>query len=227
MDPPGGVCGDLDVMRGLAIRLGQPAERFPAGAEAVFDELRRASRGGPADYSGVSYRRLRSGAALYWPVPDESHAGTPRLFLDGFAHPDGRARFVAVDHDGPAEPPDGEFPLRAITGRVLAHYQTGAQTRLVPELVAAEPECFVEVHPDTAAQRGLADGDLATVRTRRGQVRARVRRTGSIRRDTVFLPIHFPAEQRANLLTNPALDPTSRMPEFKVCAAQLVAAPSK
>jgi assimilatory nitrate reductase catalytic subunit len=223
-DPPEGVRSDLEVLRDLALRLGQSPKRFPAGAEAVFDELRRASAGGPADYSGVSYRRLRAGAALHWPVPHESHQGTPRLFLDRFAHPDGRARFVAVDHQGPDEPPDGEFPLRAVTGRVLAHYQTGPQTRLVPELTAAEPECFVEVHPDTAAQRGLEDGDLARVRSRRGEVLAAVRRTGSIRPDTVFLPFHFPAEQRANLLTNPALDPTSRMPEFKVCAVQLVAA---
>jgi assimilatory nitrate reductase catalytic subunit len=224
MDPPEGVRSDLEVLRGLATRLGQPPERFPDGAEAVFDELRRASAGGPADYAGISYQRLRMGTALFWPVPDEEHPGTPRLFLDRFAHQDGRARFVAVDHDGPAEPPDEAFPLRAITGRVLAHYQTGAQTRLVPELVGAEPECFVEVHPDTAAQRGLADGDRARVRSRRGEVLATVRSTGAIRPDTVFLPIHFPDGQRANLLTNPALDPTSRMPEFKVCAVQLVAA---
>jgi assimilatory nitrate reductase catalytic subunit len=221
--PPATVRSDLDVLQGLAIRLGQPAERFPVDAEEVFDELRRASAGGIADYSGVTYNRLRDGEALYWPVPSTDHPGTPRAFLDRFAHPDGRARFVAVDHSGPDEPPDAEFPLQATTGRVLQHYQSGAQTRLVPELVAAVPEVYVEVHPDTAARAGLADGDLADVVSRRGTVRARVRCVATIRVDLVFLPFHFPGTGRANLLTNPALDPTSRMPEFKVCAARLEA----
>jgi assimilatory nitrate reductase catalytic subunit len=219
--PPANVRTDLEVMHGLASRLGQPAERFPVDAQEVFDELRRASAGGIADYSGITYDRLRNGEALHWPVPSTEHPGTPRTFLDRFAHPDGRARFVPVDHSGPAEPPDEEFPLQATTGRVLQHYQSGAQTRLVPELLAAAPEMFVEVHPDTAARAGLEHGDLADVVSRRGRVRARVRCVPTIRIDLVFLPFHFPGEGRANLLTNPELDPTSRMPEFKVCAVRL------
>jgi assimilatory nitrate reductase catalytic subunit len=224
LSAPDGVRTDLEVLHGLAVRLGQPAERFPTEAEAVFDELRRASAGGPADYSGVSYPRLRAGEALHWPVPGEDHPGTPRLFLDRFAHPDGLARFVAVDHSGPAEPPDAEFPLQATTGRVLQHYQSGAQTRLVDELAAVVPEAFVEVHPDTAERAGLTDGDLAAVTSRRGAVRARVRCVPTLRPDLVFLPFHFPDAQRANLITIPALDPTSRMPEFKVCAVRLAKA---
>ena len=222
--PPVTVRTDLEVVRGLAVRLGQPADRFPVDAEEVFAELGRASTGGVADYSGVTYARLRAGEALYWPVPSADHPGTPRAFLDGFAHPDGRARFVPVDHSGPAEPADDAFPLQATTGRVLQHYQSGAQTRQVPELMAAVPEVYVEVHPDTAARAGLADGDLADVVSRRGTVRARVRCVATIRVDLVFLPFHFPGAGRANLLTNPALDPTSRMPEFKVCAVRLEAA---
>jgi assimilatory nitrate reductase catalytic subunit len=221
LSAPDGVRSDLEVINGLATRLGQPENRFPADAERVFAELRRASQGGPADYAGITYQRLRDGEALYWPVPDERHPGTPRLFLDRFAHPDGRARFVAVDHSGSAERPDGDHPLLATTGRVLAHYQSGAQTRLVPELLAAEPEAFVEVHPDTAARCGLSHGDLARIISRRGEMRARVRCLGSMRPDVVFVPFHFPGRHRANLLTNPALDPTSRMPEFKVCAVRM------
>jgi assimilatory nitrate reductase catalytic subunit len=224
VQPPAGVRTDLEVLHGLAVRLGQPAERFPVAAEEVFTELGRASAGGIADYSGVTHERLRDGEALYWPVPSADHPGTPRAFLDRFTHPDGRARFVAVDHSGPAEPPDDEFPLQATTGRVLQHYQSGAQTRLVPELMAAVPEAYVEVHPDTAARAGLDHGDLADVVSRRGTVRARVRCVATIRVDLVFLPFHFPGAGRANLLTNPALDPTSRMPEFKVCAVRLEAA---
>ncbi len=221
IDPPAGARTDLFVISELAKRLGQPAERFPSDAETVFTELRQASKGGVADYSGVTYERLRSGEALYWPVTAETHPGTPRMFLDSFGHPDGRARFVPVEHVGPAEVPDAEFPLQATTGRVLQQYQSGAQTRLIKELNDVVGETFVEVHPDTAARFGLADGEVALVRSRRGETVARVRCVSSLRPDLVFLPFHFPGEGRANLLTNPALDPTSRMPEFKVCAVSL------
>ncbi|GAB3721432.1 molybdopterin oxidoreductase family protein [Amycolatopsis oliviviridis] len=224
IDPPSGAKTDLCVLSELARRFGQPDGRFPADAETVFTELRRASKGGVADYSGITYDRLRDGEALYWPVPAESHPGTPRIFLDRFAHADGRARFIPVDHVGPDEPPDAEFPLQATTGRVLQHYQSGAQTRLVKELNDVVAEAFVEVHPDTATRAGLAEGDLAVVRSRRGETLARVRCVSSLRPDLVFLPFHFPGEGRANLLTNPALDPTSRMPEFKVCAVALAPA---
>jgi assimilatory nitrate reductase catalytic subunit len=221
VEAPDGVRTDLDVIAGLASRLGQPAERFPVDAETVFTELRAASRGGIADYSGITYDRLRTGEPLYWPVPDVEHPGTPRMFLDRFAHPDGLARFAAVDHTGPAEPADAEYPLVATTGRVLQHYQSGAQTRLVDELNNVVPEAFVEVHPDTAEHAGLVDGDWAVVASRRGETSARVRCVASMRADVVFLPFHFPGAQRANLLTNPALDPISKMPEFKVCAVRL------
>jgi len=221
IDPPDGVRTDLDVLSGLADRLSQPAHRFPADAETVFTELREASRGGLADYSGITYQRLAAGERLHWPVPDTGHPGTPRLFTERFAHPDGRARFVPVDHTGPAEPTDAGFPLHATTGRVLTQYQSGAQTRLVSELNDVAPEVFVEVHPDTAARAGLADGDLAKVSSRRGETTARVRCVATLRPDVVFLPFHFPGAGRANLLTNPALDPTSRMPEFKTCAVRI------
>jgi assimilatory nitrate reductase catalytic subunit len=217
LPPPPGVRTDLEVLQALAERLGVD-KGFPADPEEVFEELGRASAGGIADYSGISYSRLRAGEALYWPVPDSEHPGTPRMFLDSFGFPDGRARFVAVKHTGPAEPVDDEFPLRATTGRVLAHYQSGAQTRLIPELLQAVPESFVEVHPDTAERAGVADGELAEVSSKRGAVRARVKCVSSMRPDVVFLPFHFPG---VNRLTNPALDPTSRMPEFKVCAVRL------
>jgi assimilatory nitrate reductase catalytic subunit len=221
LEPPVGVRSDLDLLAGLAQRLGQPENRFPVDAETAFEELRVASKGGVADYSGVSYDRLRAGEALHWPVPENDHPGTPRMFLDAFAHPDGRARFVPVEHTGPAELPDEEYPLQATTGRVLQHYQSGAQTRLIDELNDVVPEAFVEVHPDTAKRAGLEEGDRAVVRSRRGETVAKVRFTQSLKPDLVFLPFHFAGEQRANLFTNPALDPVSRMPEFKVCAVSL------
>jgi assimilatory nitrate reductase catalytic subunit len=223
VDPPAGVRSDLDVLADLAVRLGQPAERFGVDPRAVYDELRAASAGGLADYSGISWDRLDAGEALYWPCPGPGHPGTPRLFTERFAHPDGRARFISAGHDetGPAERSDAEYPLRATTGRVLSHYQSGAQTRRSPELLAAEREAFVEVHPETAAAVGLADGTRARVVARRGSALATVRTDDSMRTDTVFLPFHFPGDERANLITNPALDPVSRMPEFKACAVRL------
>ncbi|MET9442763.1 molybdopterin oxidoreductase family protein [Streptomyces sp. NPDC006610] len=222
--PPPGVRSDLEVLGALAVRLGQPAHRFPTRPREVFEELRRATAGGIADYSGISYDRLDAGEALHWPCPEEGHPGTPRAFLDRFAHPDGRARFTAVEHRPPASEPGGDFPLYATTGRVLAHYQSGAQTRRVAELAGAAPEAVVEMHPDTARRFGLADGDLAEVSSVSGTARARVRVTGAVRADTVFVPFHFPGAGRANLFTSDALDPRSRMPEFKVSAVRVAPA---
>ncbi|MYW17247.1 molybdopterin-dependent oxidoreductase, partial [Streptomyces sp. SID2955] len=221
LSPPPLVRSDLDVLHDIAVRLGEPAERYPTEPREVFEELRAASRGGRADYSGITYGRLDAGEALHWPCPDTAHPGTPRLFLDRFAHPDGRARFADVEHDGPAEDTSARYPVHATTGRILAHYQSGAQTRRVTELSATAPEPFVEVHPDTAARFGLADQELARVTSPRGGMTARVRLDPTIRPDTVFVPFHFAGDGRANLFTHPALDPRSGMPEFKVSAVRL------
>ncbi|MER7798974.1 molybdopterin oxidoreductase family protein [Streptomyces parvulus] len=223
--PPDGVRGDLEVLHGLADRLGVE-KGFPTEPEEVFEELRRASAGGPADYSGIDYRRLGEGNGVFWPCPAPGadgppHPGTPRLFLDRFATGDGRARFAAVAHRPSAEEPDEAYPVLLTTGRVLAQYQSGAQTRRVAELNAAAPGPFVELHPRLAARLGAAEGDPLAVVSRRGRAVAPARITTGIRPDTVFMPFHWPGEGRANTLTNPALDPTSRMPEFKVCAVRV------
>ncbi|MFH9415121.1 molybdopterin oxidoreductase family protein [Streptomyces rochei] len=229
--PPDGVRSDLEVLHELAGRLGVE-KGFPTRPEEVFDELRRASAGGPADYSGIDYRRLAEENGVFWPCPaptDEAteaanrHPGTPRLFLDRFATDDGRARFVPVTHRPSAEEPDDEYPVLLTTGRVVAQYQSGAQTRRVEELNAAAPGPFVELHPRLAARLGAAEGDPVAVVSRRGRAVAPARITPGIRPDTVFMPFHWPGEGRANTLTNPALDPTSRMPEFKVCAVRVEA----
>ncbi|MFC7264320.1 molybdopterin oxidoreductase family protein [Streptomyces lutosisoli] len=271
--PPEGVRSDLDVLHELAARLGVE-KGFPTDPEEVFDELRRASAGGAADYSGITYRRLAEENGVFWPcpAPDDTgsadstdstagtdstvgfgdcedasldvlpddpaedgtpadfpgdtldggvHPGTPRLFLDRFATEDGLARFVPVSHRAAAEEPDDEYPVLLTTGRVVAQYQSGAQTRRVDELNAAAPGPFVEMHPRLAERLGAADGDAVTVVSRRGRAVAPARITTSIRPDTVFMPFHWPGEGRANTLTNPALDPTSRMPEFKTCAVRV------
>jgi assimilatory nitrate reductase catalytic subunit len=229
LPPPEGVRTDLAVLHELAARLGF-GTGFPAGAEEVFEELRLASAGGDADYSGISHARLRAGDGLFWPCPATDggppHPGTPRLFLDRFATPDGRARFAGVSHRPAAEEPDAEYPLHLTTGRVLAQYQSGAQTRRTPALREAAPGPFVELHPRLARRLGVAEGDLLAVTSRRGRALAPARVTTAIRPDTVFMPFHWPGPGRANTLTNPALDPVSRMPEFKVCAVRVEKAPA-
>ncbi|MDH6627595.1 assimilatory nitrate reductase catalytic subunit [Streptomyces sp. LBL] len=238
---PEGVRGDLEVLHDLADRLGVE-KGFPTDPEEVFEELRRASAGGLADYSGITYRRLAEENGVFWPCPAAEasedaagtetaeatpldlpgvHPGTPRLFLDRFATDDGRARFVAAAHRPIAEEPDEEYPVLLTTGRVVAQYQSGAQTRRVDELNAAAPGPFVELHPRLAERLGAAEGDPVAVVSRRGRAVAPARITTAIRPDTVFMPFHWPGEGRANTLTNPALDPTSRMPEFKACAVRL------
>ncbi len=218
--PPPGVRSDLQTIAALAERLGF-GRFFPSEPRTVFEELRRASAGGVADYSGISYERIDEEQGVFWPCPGETHPGTPRLFLDRFAAEDGLARFHPVQHRSAAEEPDQEFPLYLTTGRVMSQYQSGAQTRRVKKLRELTPESFAEIHPSMAASYGIKEGDLVRLTTRRGTAVAKARLTTSIRMDTLFVPFHFGGEERANLLTNPALDPTSRMPEFKVCAVRI------
>ena len=218
--PPPGVRSDLEILTDLAVRLGA-AGSWPTEPEMVFEELRAASSGGPADYSGIDYQSIRDNDGMFWPCPAPGHPGTPRMFTHRFATEDGRARFIAVEHRDAAEPTDADHPLLLTTGRLLAQYQSGAQTRRIEALNRAAPEPFVELHPALAAEHGIAEGDIVEVRTRRGRLEAPARVTENIRRDTLFIPFHFPGVGSANRLTNPALDPISKMPEFKVCAAAL------
>ena len=224
---PDGVRDELAVLADLADRVAGPGgHRMPRTAAAAFEQLRAASAGGPADYGGITWARLDAGEVLHWPCPaapdgGPDHPGTPRPFLHAFATPDGRARFVAVDHTPPADDLRPDAPLYLTTGRVMEHYQSGAQTRRVPELARAVPEPLLELHPDVAARIGVDDGDPVTVTSTRGRVTARARVTDTARPDTVFLPFHWPGAGRANSVTNDAVDPVSRMPEFKACAVRV------
>jgi len=218
--PPEGVWTDLRILSALAGRLGC-GTGFPPDARSAFQELRRASAGGAADYAGITYERIAEEGGVFWPCPSEDHEGTPRMFLERFGTPDGRARCHAVEHRPAAEEPDGEYPFLLTTGRVMPQYQSGTQTRRVAALLGSIPEPLLEIHPATASLYRIGEGDAVRVMTRRGEARMRARLTRGIRQDTLFAPFHWGGAGRANLLTNPALDPTSRMPEFKVCAARV------
>ncbi|MDF2573894.1 MAG: nitrite reductase [Agromyces sp.] len=211
--PPPGVRDELWVLAELARRL-ECTATFDTDPAAVFEELRLASEGGIADYSGIDYALLDRGEAAYWPYPRGS-AGTPRLFADRFAHPDGRARLVPVSVRESARRPPADGELTLLTGRLLEHYQSGTQTRRVPELNEARPQAIASMHPSTAERLGIEDGDRIELANDRGTVFCRARLTTDIRPDAVFLPFHYGEEQAANLLTSDAVDPVSSMPEFK------------
>jgi assimilatory nitrate reductase catalytic subunit len=215
--PPAGARSELWIMARLAERLDAPST-YSEDPETVFEELRLASAGGLADYSGIDYAMLDRGEAAYWPYPAGS-TGTPRLFRDRFAHPDGKAVMSPVvprRRRTPAASPDpAAKTMTLITGRLLEHYQSGAQTRRVTELLASQPEAMVQVHPAAAEAMGITAGSLVSVANERGEVVCKAELSTDIRPDTVFLPFHFPGLGSANRLTEAATDPTSGMPEFK------------
>jgi NAD(P)H-dependent nitrite reductase large subunit len=218
--PPDGVRTDLQAIVALAGGLGRGAWFRSGEPREVFEELRRASAGGPADYAGITYERILAEGSLHWPCPDIAHPGTPRLFADGFPLPGGRARFHPIPSQPPAEPVDEDYPLHLTTGRILTQYQSGTQTRRVAELIDLTGEPVAEISPSTARRLRVEEDGKVALSTRRGTGRFSVKVTDAIRDDTIFVPFHWGGEQSINRLTNPALDPISRMPEFKVCAVR-------
>lgn len=222
VQPPPGVRTELEVWAELANRLGSGV-RIETEASAVFDELARASAGGVADYSGIDHARLDAGEVLHWPCPataagQAAHPGTPRPFADGFPTPDGRARLLPVTWRPASDDRRPGAPVRLLTGRVLAHYQSGAQTRRVPELEEAAGAPFVEIHPTHAAEIGVAAGDLVRLAGAHGEAVAQARVSDRVRPGEVFMAFHWSGEGQANRLVGDAVDPISSMPELKLAA---------
>ncbi len=222
VDPPAHARPDSEILCDLARRLGK-GQYFPfQSTREIFDELREASRGGIADYYGITYERIDREYGVCWPCPTEDHPGTPRLVENGVSlFPDGKCRFEVTVPRESGDPTDASFPIYLTTGRVVSQYLSGPQTRRIGGLVAICPAPQVEIHPQRAAAHGIADGDWVVIATRRDEITLRALVVRTIRPDTVFIPYHWPNGQSANKLTHRTLDPRSKIPEYKVSACRI------
>ncbi len=232
VDPPGDARQDWRIIQDIAAALGRPRGFTFREPREIFDELRRASQGGVADYSGITYEKIERQFGVCWPCPSDDHPGTPRLFEPGswnpiargtgaFYFPDGKARFNVAEYGPPAEDVDDEFPVILTTGRVVSQFLSGTQTRRIGPLVEQYPEPRIEIHPRLAKQYAIADGQWMTVESRRGKVTLRAQLVRTIRPDTVFVPYHWAGPKSINQLTISAQDPISKIPEYKVCAVRI------
>jgi len=241
VDCPGDAREDWRIIQDIATALGRPHGFTFEHPRAIFEELRIASKGGVADYSGVTYEKITQHLGVFWPcysedprtgAPIDDHLGTPRLFEPGsynpvargsgpFYFPDGRARFNVADYRPPVDDANEEFPIYLTTGRVVSQFLSGTQTRRIGPLVKQYPEPRIEMHPRLATKLGLADGDWATAETRRGTITLRAQVVTTIRPDTIFIPYHWPGRKSPNQLTVAAQDPISKIPQYKVCGCRV------
>ncbi|TET58115.1 MAG: formate dehydrogenase subunit alpha, partial [Dehalococcoidia bacterium] len=196
----------------VAQRLGAKGFDFNDPSD-IMEEIRSLT----PSYGGISYQRLENGG-LQWPCPTDDHPGTPILHTNAFVR--GKGRFIPLKYTPPAEMPDEDYPLILTTGRSLYHFHTGTMTRKVIGLNVIEPKGVVEISPEDASQLGIAQGDKAKISSRRGEVIAKAKVTEASPSGVVFMTFHF-AESAANILTNPKLDPVSKIPELKVAAVRV------
>ena len=219
IDPPGQARPDLWIIQDLARRMGldwnYPGE--DSGVAAVFEEMRQAMH---AAISGISWERLQRESSVTYPCLSESDPGAPTVFIDRFPTPDGRVQLVPADIIPANERPDADYPFVLITGRQLEHWHTGSMTRRASVLDAIEPMATASLCGDDLQSLGLAAGDVITVQSRRGEVAIHVRRDDGTPRGAIFIPFAY-YEAAANLMTNAALDPFGKIPEFKYCAVAI------
>ena len=211
VEPPGKAKQDWQIIQELSSRFGYPMDY--ASPRAIMEEIAKLT----PSYGGITYDRLQ-GDGLQWPCPNAEHPGTKFLHQGRFTR--GKGLFSAIEYKPAAETADEEYPFQLTTGRVHVHYHTGTMTRNSPSLEREISECFLEMHPEDAAEMKVTEGDWVVIGSRRGSVSSRVKLTDATGRKTVFMPFHF-LESRANILTNPAFDPIAKIPEFKVCAVRI------
>jgi formate dehydrogenase alpha subunit len=202
-----------DIALRIESRLGRPTAKWNySNPEEILREMASVNK----DYAGITYERIDK-VGLIYPVPDLTHPGTPTLFKESF--PRGRGKFHALDYVPVREEADDEYPFILTTGRLLEHWHGGTMTRN-SALNEAYPEARVEIHPADAEIHGIRNGDPVKVQSRRGEIILRATVTEKTTVGVVFIPWHF-SEAAANLLTNDALDPQAKIPEFKACAVQV------
>ena len=221
IDPPGQARPDLWIIQDIARRMGlawdYPGEH--SGVAAVYEEMRQAMH---AAISGISWERLQRESSVTYPCLSADDPGSPTVFIERFATEDGRVHLVPADIIPANERPDADFPFVLITGRQLEHWHTGSMTRRAMVLDAIEPMATASMCGDDLQQMGLQPGDVITVRSRRGQVAIHLRRDDGTPRGAIFIPFAY-YEAAANLMTNAALDPVGKIPEFKYCAVAVSA----
>ncbi|MFP4049422.1 MAG: molybdopterin oxidoreductase family protein, partial [Desulfovermiculus sp.] len=211
LEPLGLSRPDSDIVIRLADRFGAHWEY--ASSSEIMDEVASVT----PQYGGIEYCRIED-EGLHWPCVGPEDPGTPILHCDEFAC--GLGQFQPVEASSSAEMPDEEYPLRLTTGRTLYQYHTGTMTRKTKGLNALARECLVEIAPEDAVAHDLQNGDTVRVHSRRGFIQARIQISRAAGAGTLFIPFHY-AEAAANVLTNPATDPVSGVPEFKSCAVRL------
>jgi len=209
--PVGDSRPDWQVICELSTRFGLPMNY--ESPEAIFEEITQVT----PSYAGLSYERIEGGG-ISWPCPSKDHPGTPILHKDRFTR--GKGLFHAIEYRPPEELIDEEYPLQLTTGRFFPHYHTGTMTRNSPTLHGEMPEGYAEIHPEDAAKIGIKTGDYARILSRRGEVMSRMVLTDSVDQGSIFMSFHF-MESNANFLTNTALDPICKIPEYKVCAVRV------
>ncbi len=219
LSPPGEARQDLWIIDAIARRMGLDWDyRHP---RQVFEEMRE----GMASIRGISWERLEREGAVTYPCASEDDPGQPIVFQERFPTDDGRAHLVPAMPTQAAEMPDAEFPTVLITGRQLEHWHTGAMTRRAVALDAIEPQATASMNSGELARLGVQAGEPVTVRSRRGSIVLCARTDDGVPDGAVFVPFAF-AEAAANRLTNPALDPVGKIPEFKFCAVRVERAPA-
>jgi formate dehydrogenase major subunit len=217
IQPPGEARQDLWIIQQIAKRMGLGwTEQTP---EQVFAEIRKAV----PSMAGITWSRLEKEHSLTYPLRAEGAPGEPVIFQETFPTDDSLGRFVPTEYRPASELPDADYPFVFLTGRQLEHWHTGSMTRRATVLNALEPEPTVSMHPGDLADQGIASGDYITVESRRGQITARARADSGMQRQTVFMAFCY-HEAAANLLTNAALDPIGKIPEFKFCAVRVAPA---
>src|SRR5262245_44450204 len=214
VEPPGQAREDFWILGELGKRLGLDWKY--THPKDVFNEM----RGCMDSIKGITWERLERDSSVTYPCENEGDPGTPVVFTEVFPTPTGRAKFVPADLIPAAERPDAEYPMVLITGRQLEHWHTGAMTRRAGVLDAIEPEPTASLHPLDLEKIGAKPGDVITVESRRGKITLYSRMDAGTPRGAIFIPFAY-YEAAANMLTNPALDPFGKIPEFKYCAVKV------